>query len=96
MGLSAWMVWAEGGFHRYPMALLLCLAQLLFTVLWDPVVFGAGATRVGMIVCLGMFGSLIGCMRAFRQVNHVAGDLIKPCLAWTAFLFIVNLKLLFV
>lgn len=29
MGLSAWMVWADGGFHRNPTALL-----LYFTVLW--------------------------------------------------------------
>ncbi|KAL1351003.1 hypothetical protein HN51_014965 [Arachis hypogaea] len=94
MGLSAWMVWAEGGFHKHPVAVVLYVAQLLLTVLWDPLVFGAGASRVGMVLCLGLFGCLYGCMRVFKQVNHVAADLIKPCLAWTAFLSIVNLKLL--
>ncbi|XP_061369408.1 translocator protein homolog [Gastrolobium bilobum] len=96
MGLSAWMVWADGGFHRNPTALLVYLAQLLFTLLWDPIVFGAGATRFGLMVCLGWFGAQLGCMRVFGRVNSIAGDLIKPCLAWSAFLFIVNLKLLFV
>ncbi|TKY61791.1 Translocator protein-like [Spatholobus suberectus] len=96
MGLAAWMVWADGGFHRNPMALSLYLAQLLFTVLWDPIVFAAGATRVGLIVCVGLFVSQIGCMRVFRPVNPIAAELIKPCLAWVAFLSIVNLKLLFV
>ncbi|XP_027353093.1 translocator protein homolog [Abrus precatorius] len=96
MGLSAWMVWADGGFHRNPMALLLYFTQLLFTVLWDPIVLGAGATRVGLMVCFGLFLSQVGCMRVFRPINPIAGDLIKPCLPWIAFLFIVNLKLLFV
>jgi len=96
MGLGAWMVWADGGFHRKPMALLLYFTQLLFAVLWDPLVFGAGATRLGLILCLGLLVSQYGCMRAFGSVNPVAGGFIKPCLAWVAFLCIVNLKLLFV
>ncbi|KAK7259347.1 hypothetical protein RIF29_24951 [Crotalaria pallida] len=96
MGISAWMVWADGGFHRNPVALLLYVAQILLTVLWDPLVFGLGATRVGLMVCLGLSAALFGCMRVFGQVNPVAGDLIKPCFAWSAFLSIVNLKLLYV
>lgn len=96
MGLAAWMVWANGGFHRYPNALLFYLAQLFLTLLWDPMVFGVGATRIGLIMCLGMFGAMVGCYRLFGLVNPISGDLIKPCLAWTAFLSLVNLKLVFV
>ncbi|XP_054819401.1 translocator protein homolog [Prosopis cineraria] len=96
MGLAAWMVWADGGFHRHPNALLFYLAQLLLTLLWDPLVFGAGATRIGLILCFGMFAAMVGCYRLFGQVNPISGDLIKPCLAWTAFLSLVNLKLVFV
>ncbi|KAK4282481.1 hypothetical protein QN277_013854 [Acacia crassicarpa] len=96
MGLAAWMVWANGGFHRYPNAFLFYLAQLLLTLLWDPLVFGAGATRIGLILCFGMFGTMVGCYRLFGQVNPISAHLIKPCLAWTAFLSLVNLKLVFV
>ncbi|KAK7337434.1 hypothetical protein VNO77_18009 [Canavalia gladiata] len=96
MGLSAWMVWADGGFHRNPTALLLYFTQLILTLLWDPIVFGVGATRVGLMLCSGLFFSQLGCMRLFRPLNPIAADLIKPCLPWIAFLFIVNLKLLFV
>ncbi|KAJ1412629.1 TspO/MBR-related protein [Sesbania bispinosa] len=95
-GLSAWMVWADGGFHRNPTALLLYLLQLFFTVLWDPIVFGAEAPRLGFFVLFGLFASLLASMRVFERVNPIARDLIKPCLAWIAFLSIVNLKLLFV
>lgn len=57
--------------------------------------FGAGAARLGLVVCFGLLGSMIGCMRVFGKENPVARDLIKPCLAWIAFISIVNLKLLF-
>ncbi|KAF7818217.1 translocator protein-like protein [Senna tora] len=96
MGVSAWMMWADGGFHRYPTALILYLAHLLFTLLWDPLVFGAGATRLGFILCFAMFGTMLGCYRMFAQVNPISRDLIKPCFASAAFLSIVNLNLLFV
>ncbi|ESW35090.1 hypothetical protein PHAVU_001G205900 [Phaseolus vulgaris] len=96
MGLAAWMVWADGGFHTNPMALLLYFTQLLLAVLWDPLVFAVGATRVGLMVCLGLLVSQYGCMRAFGSVNPFAAGLIKPCLAWVAFLSVLNLKLLFV
>jgi benzodiazapine receptor len=95
VGLSAWLVWAVGGFHREPMALSLYLAQLGLSLVWDPIVLGAGASRVGLVVCLATFGTLVGCARIAKEVNPTAGDLIKPCLAWTAFLAIVNLNLLF-
>lgn len=95
MGLSAWLVWAEGGFHKNPVALSVYLAQLVLGLLWDPIVFGAGAPWVGMVVCIGMFVALVGCSKVFQDVNPTAGDLMKPCLAWVAFLAVVNLKLVY-
>ncbi|EEF30518.1 peripheral-type benzodiazepine receptor, putative [Ricinus communis] len=95
MGLSAWLVWAEGGFHKKPAALSFYLAQLGLGLIWDPIVFRMDATWVGLVVCLAMFGSLVGCSRQFKEVNPIAGDLVKPSLTWAAFLAIVNLKLVF-
>ncbi|KAK4357264.1 hypothetical protein RND71_022874 [Anisodus tanguticus] len=95
MGLSAWLVWAEGGFHRQPMAMFLYLGQLGLSLAWDPVVFKAGATKVGLVLCMALFGVLIACARAFKNVNPIAGDLVKPCLGWAVLLSIANLKLVF-
>ncbi|KAK3007864.1 hypothetical protein RJ639_014593 [Escallonia herrerae] len=95
MGLSAWLVWAEGGFHKEPMAVALFLSQLALSLAWDPVVFTAGATRVGLVVCLALFGVLAGCSRMFRKVNPIAGDLVKLSLAWAGFLALVNLNLVY-
>ncbi|KAK4355685.1 hypothetical protein RND71_024656 [Anisodus tanguticus] len=95
MGLSAWLVWAEGGFHRQPMAMLLYLSQLGLSLAWDPVVFQAGATKVGLVLCMALFGVLIACARAFKNVNPIAGDLVKPCLGWAVLLSLANLKLVY-
>lgn len=95
MGLSAWLVWAEGGFHRKPMAMLLYLSQLGLSLAWDPVVFKAEATRIGLVLCVALFGVLIACVKAFKNVNPIAGDLVKPCFGWAVLLSLANLKLVF-
>ncbi|XP_030461390.1 translocator protein homolog [Syzygium oleosum] len=93
MGLSAWLVWAEGGFHRRPVALPLYLAQLGLALAWGPVVFGLGAGRVGLAVAAGMVAAMVGCYKTFGEVNPIAGDLVKICFAWAGLLSVVNLKL---
>ncbi|OIT35581.1 translocator protein-like protein [Nicotiana attenuata] len=106
MGLSAWLVWADGGFHRQPMAMLLYLSQLGLSLAWDPVVFkGRGhskgqnltlyTTKIGLVLCMALFGVLIACARAFKSVNPIAGDLVKPCLGWAVLLSLANLKLVY-
>ncbi|XP_065846921.1 translocator protein homolog [Euphorbia lathyris] len=95
MALSAWLVWAEGGFHKKPTALSFYLAQLALGCIWDPIVFRIGASWVGLVVCLAMFGALLACSHLFKQLNPIAGDLVKPCLAWAVFLTILNVKLVF-
>ncbi|GMH25999.1 hypothetical protein Nepgr_027842 [Nepenthes gracilis] len=94
MGLSAWLVWAEGGFHRDPSMLLLYLTHLGLSLVWDPILFSLGATWSALLVSLTAFVALLRCGNTFRRVNPIAADLVMPCLAWAAFLAIVNLKLL--
>ncbi|MQL93304.1 hypothetical protein Taro_025949 [Colocasia esculenta] len=94
MGLSAWLVWADGGFRRQPAALPLYLTELALSLAWGPVVLGAGAMRLGLAVCMALFAALLGCSQLFRRVNPIAGDLVKPCLAWVCFLAVCNYKML--
>lgn len=93
MGLAAWMVWAKGGFHKNPVGLGLYLGQLVLSLAWDPIVVWGGCGRVGLVACMGMVGTLCGCFKVFREVNPMAGELVKPCLAWAAFLSFVTFKL---
>ncbi|KAM6562728.1 hypothetical protein CsatB_022726 [Cannabis sativa] len=95
MGVSAWLVWAEGGFHRRSDVVYHYWAQLGLSLLWDLFVFWAGLSWPGMVLVMAMFGSQVGCYKAFKEVNPVASQVLKPCLVWTAFLTILNLKLVF-
>ncbi|KAI3952966.1 hypothetical protein MKX01_028658 [Papaver californicum] len=95
MGLSSWLVWAEGGFHKKPNALPLCATQLGLSLCWKPIVLLMGSNYLGLVVCVGEFGGLVGCSRMFRDVNPIAADLLKPCLAWVAYLTIINYKLVY-
>lgn len=95
MGISAWLVWAQGGFHKDPTAAALYLAQLLLSLAWGPVALSLGSGRVGLAMCLATMGVLGACYRRFGKVNPVAGELVKPCLAWAGFLTLVNLKLVY-
>ncbi|EPS59171.1 hypothetical protein M569_15639 [Genlisea aurea] len=95
-GLSAWMVWADGGFHRRPAALGLWLGELLLSLVWYPVVFLAGASRVGLALCAALLVVLFLSSRMFWMMNPIAGDLVKPCFLWAFLLSVFNLRLLYV
>ncbi|KAK9057253.1 hypothetical protein SSX86_022088 [Deinandra increscens subsp. villosa] len=91
MGLSAWLVWADGVFHEKPAAMGSYLGQLGLSLAWDPIFFKMGASKVGLMVCLGQMAATWSCSRMFGQVNRTAGDLVKLCLIWSGFLTLVNL-----
>ncbi|KAJ0092639.1 hypothetical protein Patl1_25071 [Pistacia atlantica] len=95
MGLAAWLVWADGGFHAYSNALPLYIAQVSLSVIWDPLVLVIGAAWLGLVFCVIHFGTLFACYKTFKQVNPFAKELVKPCLAWMGFLTIVNYKLVY-
>ncbi|KAJ0259065.1 Translocator protein [Hirschfeldia incana] len=93
MGLAAWLVWVDGGFHRKPNALYLYLSQFTLCLLWGPVTFLLGSGLAGLVVWLGQSAALFGCYKAFNEISPVAGNLVKLCLACAAFVAAVNVKL---
>nr|DAD39370.1 TPA_asm: hypothetical protein HUJ06_013693 [Nelumbo nucifera] len=95
MGLSAWLVWAEGGFHQQNSALPLFIAQLALGLSWNPLVFVLEAFQTGLVVCVALFGALLGCYRTFRSINPIAGDLINPSFLGVVIMMMINYKLLY-
>ncbi|KAI3682755.1 hypothetical protein L1987_82976 [Smallanthus sonchifolius] len=91
MGLSAWLVWADGGFHEKPAAIGFYLGQLGLSLAWDPIFLRMGAARLGLLMCLAQMAITWSCSRVFERVNRTAGDLVKLCLVWSGFLTLVNL-----
>lgn len=98
MGFAAWLVWADGGFHAHPDALLLYIAQVSLGIVWDPLVLVIGAPWLAFVFCAANLGALFACFKIFRgmNVNPFAKDLVKPCVAWAAFLTILTFKLIFI
>lgn len=96
MGLSAWLVWAEAGFHGPATAALplLVITQLMLGLLWGPVVLGLGAIRLGLVFGLALVAALYGCVMGFRDVNPLAGELVVPCIAWAVLLVVMNYGLI--
>ncbi|KAL6193765.1 hypothetical protein ACLB2K_034849 [Fragaria x ananassa] len=92
MGLAAWLVWADGGFHLQSKSnsLFFYIAQISLSIIWSPVVLVFGVAWMGLLLCLVHFGTLMACYMSFRNVNPFAKDLVKPCLAWVGYLTIVN------
>ncbi|XP_076933936.1 translocator protein homolog [Bidens hawaiensis] len=91
MGLSAWLVWAESGFHRTPMAMVMYLAQLGLGLAWDSTFFKTGPTQTGLAMIVGQLVTILLCSHMFSRMNPIAGDLVKLCFLWNGFLASVNL-----
>lgn len=89
MGLSAWLVWAEGRFHGPVTTLPLFVAQLVLGRLWAPIVFVHGVTHLAPAVCGALVLALYGCYLGFGKVNPIACDLVKPSMSWAMFLVIM-------
>ncbi|KAL0745923.1 hypothetical protein Bca101_101550 [Brassica carinata] len=89
MGLAAWLVWVDGGFHKKPTALYLYFAQFVLCL----VTFMVGSGLAGLAVWLGQSAALFGCYKAFSEISPVAGNMVKPCLAFSALVAAVYVKL---
>lgn len=95
MGVSAWAVWSDGGFRGESDALPLYVAHISLGIVWEPLVVVMGAAWMGLGFCVVHFGTLVACYSAFRNVNPVVGELVKPCLAWVAILTFLTFKLIY-
>lgn len=93
MGLASWLVWADGGLHKQGYPLMLYAIQLMLNLLWPALFFGAHAMGLALVDIILLVIVLAMTVNAFQPVNHVAGHLLKPYLAWVAFAALLNLTL---
>jgi translocator protein len=85
MGIAAWLVWRERGFHGARTALSLFFIQLALNALWSWLFFAwqQGALAFGEILIL--WALILGTLVAFWRVRPLAGVLLLPYLAWVTF-----------
>ena len=85
MGIAAWLVWREHGFHGASTALKLFVAQLVANALWTWIFFvwHQGALSLAEIVALWLL--IASTIFAFWRLHRLAALLLVPYLAWVSF-----------
>lgn len=96
MGFAAWFVWVDGGFTGGGNgdALALYVSHVALCVTWEPLVLGTSAVAIGFVFCMINFGTVVAVYGEFRKVNRLAGQIVKPCVAWMAVLTFLTFRLL--
>jgi tryptophan-rich sensory protein len=93
MGVAAWLVWRDHGFHGAPTALKLYVVQLVANALWTWLFFAwrQGALALAEIGVLWLLIALT--ISQFWRLNKLAALLLVPYLAWVTFAAALNLAL---
>lgn len=68
-------------------------AQLLLNLAWTPVFFGLHQMLAGLVIILGLWGSILAAIRAMAKVDRVAGGLLIPYLLWVSYATYLNAAL---
>ena len=93
MGLASWLVWAEGGWAKQSHPLTIYGVQLVLNLAWPALFFGAKNLQLAFVDIVALCGAIIVTIAAFKPVNEVAANLLKPYLAWVLFATVLNYKL---
>jgi len=86
MGLAAWLVWRRGGgIGKSGAALPIFFAQLGLNFGWSIAFFGMRNPAIAMIEIFVLLAAVIATVLRFSRIEKLAGLLLLPYLAWTAF-----------
>lgn len=84
MGLASWLVWSSGS-PAAPAALGLYAFQLVLNLAWSLLFFKAKRLDWALADILALLPALVATAWAFYGVDPLAGALMVPYAAWTAF-----------
>jgi translocator protein len=93
MGIAAWLVWRDHGFHGASTALKLFVTQLFTNALWTWLFFAwhQGALSLAEIVVLWLL--IAGTIFSFWRLHRLAALLLLPYLARVSFATGLNFSL---
>ena len=84
MGLASWLVWTSGS-PAAPAALGLYAFQLALNLAWSLLFFRAKRLDWALADILALLPAIIATASAFWGIDPLAGALMVPYAAWTAF-----------
>lgn len=92
MGYVSYRVLKSGAQReKVKRALTLYGIQLTLNFLWSPVFFGLGWYLAAFLILVAMWVLIYLTIRAFSDIDELAGDLLLPYLLWVTFAGYLNL-----
>ncbi|MDE3135241.1 MAG: tryptophan-rich sensory protein [Acidobacteriota bacterium] len=88
MAIAGWLVWRQTGYLTLPMVLF--ALQLVLNVAWSWLFFGMQSPAAGMLEIVFLWLAILATTIVFWRLNHVAGWLFVPYLAWVAYAASLN------
>ncbi len=93
MAVAAWRVWRTGATTERRNALIAFAVQLALNLLWSILFFGLQLIGMALLEISLLLSAIAVCAVLFWRVEHLAGWLLVPYLAWVAFATALNLSL---
>jgi len=93
MATSAWIVWRKAGFSGAGPALALFVVQLALNALWSYLFFGQHRPDLAFIDIVALWAAIVIVAALFWRVDHLAGGLMVPYVAWVTFASYLNFVL---
>lgn len=90
MGLAAWIVWRQGGFHPVRGALAIFIVQLAFNALWSWLFFRWHLGAISLADVAVLWVLIVAAIVAFWRVKPLAAVLLIPYLLWVSFAAALN------
>jgi tryptophan-rich sensory protein len=90
MGLTAWLVWREGGWKRQSVPLAMFVAQLTLNFSWSLIFFSLREIVWALVDIVALWLLIALTMLVFARVNRAAAWLLAPYLAWVSFATALN------
>jgi tryptophan-rich sensory protein len=87
IGTAAWLIWRRFGAGA---PLRLWGWQIAANALWTPAFFGLHEVALALAVNVVLLTLLAATARAFARLLPIAGWLMVPCVAWTAYAAYLN------
>lgn len=90
MGVAAWLVWREGGWHQQRLPLIVFLVQLTLNFAWSLIFFGLQQITWGLVDIVALWLLIVLAIRVFVRVKRAAAWLLAPYLIWVSFATALN------
>lgn len=84
MGVSAWLVWKQGGFAKSGGPLIIFLSQLAVNALWSWLFFAWRLGSIAFAEILLLWLLIAATIFLFWRISKVAAVLLIPYLAWVS------------